>query len=70
MNAAKSRFLPKVDNRSKFRSFIIAYHKKYGYLLLRSYKPQKGLHFQLPGLYQTTTSYIHTHKINPREYKP
>ena len=37
------------DEKTKFRSFIIAYNKHYGYLLLRAYKKSKGLHHQLPG---------------------
>eukprot|EP01083_Nonionella_stella_P212701 767840_1 len=37
------------DERTKFRSFIIAYNKRYGYLLLRAYKKGKDLHYQLPG---------------------
>eukprot|EP00483_Globobulimina_turgida_P012365 UN12388 len=37
------------DERTKFRAFIIAYNKQYGYLLLRCYKKGKDLHYQLPG---------------------
>jgi len=37
------------DERTKFRAFVIAYNKQYGYLLLRAFKKGKGLHHQLPG---------------------
>eukprot|EP01083_Nonionella_stella_P005934 17122_1 len=37
------------DERTKFRAFIIAYSKQYGYLLLKAYKKGKGQHYQLPG---------------------
>eukprot|EP00483_Globobulimina_turgida_P002213 UN02215 len=37
------------DERTKFRAFVIAYSKQYGYLLLRCYKKGKDLHYQLPG---------------------
>eukprot|EP01084_Bolivina_argentea_P242404 406662_1 len=37
------------DIKTKFRAFIIGYHKEFGYLLLRAYKKGKGTHYQLPG---------------------
>mmetsp|Transcript_60769 Transcript_60769/g.113626 ORF Transcript_60769/g.113626 Transcript_60769/m.113626 type:complete len:189 (-) Transcript_60769:73-639(-) len=37
------------DDRTQRRSFVIARHKRHGYLLLRSEKPKKGTHYQLPG---------------------
>eukprot|EP00485_Elphidium_margaritaceum_P008432 CAMPEP_0202696098 /NCGR_PEP_ID=MMETSP1385-20130828/9459_1 /ASSEMBLY_ACC=CAM_ASM_000861 /TAXON_ID=933848 /ORGANISM="Elphidium margaritaceum" /LENGTH=240 /DNA_ID=CAMNT_0049352209 /DNA_START=145 /DNA_END=867 /DNA_ORIENTATION=+ len=37
------------DQKTKFRAFIIAYHRTFGYLLLRAYKKNKGSHYQLPG---------------------
>eukprot|EP01084_Bolivina_argentea_P086911 157040_1 len=37
------------DESSKFRSFVIAYDQRYGYLLLSAYKKKKGVHYQLPG---------------------
>lgn len=46
--------------KTKFRAFVIAYNKNYGYLLLRAYKKSKGIHYQLPG------GHIDKHELHGR----